>query len=406
MKDLLVTADRLIDGTGRPPIEKGALLVSGGSIRWVGSVDELPEGADAEVKDLPGCTILPGLIDAHVHLSLMGGADPWAEMVGDSIGRAALKATYNAKATLFAGITTVRDMGSKGGTVIEVARAIEEGLLEGPHVQAAGRCIVMTGGHGYAFGGEVDGVDEARKATREDLKMGAGVLKVMATGGVLTPGVEPGAAQLTIEEMRAVAEEAHKAGRRVAAHAHGAEGIKNALRAGIDSIEHCSYLDEEAVELFRKTGAYMVSTLIASMSLIWKIDDPRLPGYVVEKIKRHIDHEVASLERAIRARLKIAAGSDAGSALNPHNRLPKQVALLVEHGMSPMEAIQAGTKVSSQALNMAKEVGTLERGKVADALIVRGDPLEDISVLEEVVAIVKSGKWIPGDGACCREDDE
>lgn len=404
MKDLLVVGEWLIDGTGQPSVEKGAVLASEGCIKWVGSVGELPEGMDAEVKDVPGCTILPGLIDAHVHLSMMGGADPWAEMIGDSITRGALKAAYNAKITLLVGVTTVRDMGSKGGSVIEVARAIEEGLLEGTHVQTAGRAIVMTGGHGYAFGREVDGADEARKAAREDLKMDARVLKVMATGGVLTPGVEPGSAQLTIEEMRAVAEEAHKAGRKVAAHAHGTEGIKNALRAGIDSIEHCSYLDEEGVELFYKTGAYMVSTLIASMLLIRNVDDPRLPEYVVKKIGRHIDHEVASLEMAIRARLKIAAGSDAGSALNPHNQLAKQVALLVKHGMSPMEAIQAATKVSSEVLGMAKEIGTLEKGKVADILIVKGNPLKDINTLEGPVAIVKSGKWIAGGKACYGKD--
>lgn len=404
MKDLLVVGEWLIDGTGQPSVEKGAVLASGGCIKWVGSVGELPEGMDAEVKDVPGCTILPGLIDAHVHLSMMGGADPWAEMIGDSISRGALKAAHNAKTTLLVGVTTVRDMGSKGGSVIEVARAIEEGLLEGAHVQAAGRAIVMTGGHGYAFGREVDGVDEARKAAREELKMDARVLKVMATGGVLTPGVEPGSAQFTIEEMRAVAEEAHKAGRKVAAHAHGTEGIKDALRAGIDSIEHCSYLDEEGVELFYKTGAYMVSTLIASMLLIRNVDDPRLPEYVVKKIGRHIDHEVASLQMAIRARLKIAAGSDAGSALNPHNQLAKQVALLVKHGMSPMEAIQAATKVSSEVLGRAKEIGTLEKGKVADILVVKGNPLKDINTLEESVAIVKSGKWTAGGKVCYGKD--
>lgn len=385
-------ADRLIDGVNPRPLLEGGVLVENGEIRRVGRLDRAEEEAGVDIRRFPGCTLLPGLVDAHVHLSTMGSEDPWGEMLADSTTRAALKAVRNAQATLRCGVTTVRDLGSKEGVVIQVAKAIEEGLLPGVRVLPAGRCIVMTGGHGYAIGAEVDGADEARKAARQDLKAGARALKVMATGGVLTPGVEPGSPQLTIEEMRAVTEEAHKAGCRVAAHAHGNQGIKNALLAGCDTIEHCSYLDEEAIELFRSKGAIMVSTLLATMQLIWNIGRSRLPEYVVEKIKRHVHGETASLELAIRAGIRIAAGTDAGSGVNPHNPLPKQLALLAEHGMTAMQAIQAGTIVSAQALGLEDRIGSLEAGKRADLLIVRGDPLADLRALGEIAAVVQDGR--------------
>lgn len=394
MKKLLILADRLIDGTGRPPVEKGGVLIAEGIIEWVGPNADRSNDSQTEVREYSDCTILPGLVDAHVHLSMMGTADPWSEMVGDTTTLAALKAARNAKTTLLCGITTVRDLGSKEGGVTDVAKAIDEGLLEGASVQSAGRCIVMTGGHGYSIGVEVDGADEARKAAREELKSGARALKVMATGGVLTPGVEPGSPQLTVEEMRAVTDEAHKAGRKVAAHAHGSQGIKNALAAGCDTIEHCSYLDEEAIGLFQETGAIMVSTLLATMQLIWQIDDAGLPKYVVDKIKNHVDHEIASLEMAIRAGLEIAAGTDAGSGVNPHNQLHKQLALLVEHGMTAIQAIRAGTEVSAKALGLSDEIGTLEVGRKADILLVKGDPLADIETLGNVSTVIKAGSFV------------
>jgi imidazolonepropionase-like amidohydrolase len=252
----------------------------------------------------------------------------------------------------------------------------------------------MTGGHGYAIGAEVDGEDEARKAAREDMKAGARVLKVMATGGVLTPGVEPGSPQLTIEEMKAISQEAHKAGRKVAAHAHGTQGIKNAILAGVDTIEHCSYLDSEAIDLFHQNGATMVSTLLATMILIWNLDDAKLPGYVVEKIKRHVDHEVASLELAIQSGIRIAAGTDAGSGVNPHNSLSRQLELLVQHGMDEMAAIQAGTRISAETLGMEEKIGTLEPDKFADILVIKGNPLAKISAFNDLVAVMKQGNWI------------
>jgi imidazolonepropionase-like amidohydrolase len=394
MNKTLIFADRLLDGQNPTWIETGGLMISEDVIQWVGEKARAPESSDKTVRNFPGCTILPGLVDAHVHLSMMGTSDPWSEMQQDSPPKAALKAARNAHATLLSGVTTVRDLGSKEGVVIKVAEAVEEGLIVGSRILPAGRCIVMTGGHGYAIGVEVDGESEARKAAREEMKAGAQVLKLMATGGVLTPGVEPGSPQLTIEEMRAVTEEAHKAGRKVAAHAHGCQGIKNAILAGVDTVEHCSYLDAEAIDLFHEKGATMVSTLLATMLLIWNLENAKLPSYVVEKIIKHVDHEVASLEMAINAGVKIAAGTDAGSGVNPHNQFLRQLELLAKHGMTEMEAIQAGTRISAETLGLAEKIGTLEPGKFADILIVRGNPLTDLQAVGDIVAVIKQGKWI------------
>ena len=396
MENTLIFADRLLDGQKPKGIESGGLMISEGMIQWVGEKAHSPERSEITVRSFPGCTILPGLVDAHVHLSMMGVSDPWNEMQMDSVPRAALKAARNAQVSLHAGVTTVRDLGSKEGVVIKVAKAVEEGLIIGSRILPSGRCIVMTGGHGFAIGVEVDGEDEARKAARKEMKDGAQVLKVMATGGVLTPGVEPGSPQLTIEEMRAITEEAHKANRKVAAHAHGCQGIKNAILAGVDTIEHCSYLDNEAIDLFQKKGSTMVSTLLATMLLIWNLEDAKMPRYIVEKITKHVDHEVASLEFAIRAGIKIAAGTDAGSGVNPHNQLSKQLELLVKHGMTEMEAIQAGTRISAETLGLAETTGSLEIGKVADILIVKGNPLADIRTIGNISAVIKQGKWIVG----------
>jgi len=393
MSKYFISADNLILANGKECITNGGVLISDSLIEWVGSISEAPNLNEAKVFHYKESSILPGLIDSHVHLSLTGTPDPWNEMQNDSVALATIKATKSALQTLQNGVTYVRDMGSKEGIVIDVAKAIDSGIIFGSRILPSGRCITMTGGHAYPIGIEVDGEFEARKAARQDLKHGAKSLKVIASGGVLTPGVAPGSPQLSIEEMKAVVDEAHKAGFLVGAHAHGTQGIKNALHANCDTIEHCSYLDEESIDLFLEKGATMVSTLIATNSLISDLKNPGVPSYVVDKIQKHAEKESQSLEKAILHRVKIIAGSDSGTALNPHNQLIKEIELLVSHGMGEFNALQACTCIPAKLFGLDTKVGSLDVGKFADILVVRGNPLTNIFSLENALLVIKGGQF-------------
>lgn len=350
--------------------------------------------AGEEVLTLTGCTVLPGLINAHVHLALDGGPDPNSSSFRDGLYGAAYKAVAAAERTLRAGVTTVRDLGAPGGMDIALRKAIEAGTLPGPRMLVAGESICMTGGHGWTTGCEVDGPDEARKGARRQLKAGADVIKLMATGGVMTPGVEPGSPQLTEEEMRAAIEEAHKAGKRTATHAQGTTGIKNAIRAGIDSIEHGIFLDDEAIEMMLARGVYLVPTLVAPYHIVRGGVEAGIPAYAVEKAKRVIDSHLTSFDKARRAGVKIAAGTDAGTPLNPHGTLALEIELMVKAGMPVADALHAATDVAADCLGLADRIGSIAPGKYADLLAVRGDPLSDPSALYNVAAVLKGGALV------------
>ena len=265
-------------------------------------------------------------------------------------------------------------------------------MIAGPKIKAAGRVITMTGGHGYFIGREADGVDGVRKATRAEIKAGAHFIKAMATGGVLTPGVDPTQTAFQIEELEAVAQEAHKAGRRTACHAIGNAGIKNALRAGIDSIEHGFYLDDEAIELFLKNGAFLVPTLIAVEQIVKNGEARGIPDWVVRKAAAEGEHHQASFKAAVKSGMKIAAGTDAGTPFNPHGDLNLELALMVEYGLDPMQALVAATRNAAENLAILDSVGTIEVGKIADLMMVRGDPLQDITAMQQVVFVAKHGR--------------
>jgi imidazolonepropionase-like amidohydrolase len=259
---------------------------------------------------------------------------------------------------------------------------------------AAGQVLTITGGHGYFMGTEVDGPDAVRRGARAEIKRGARALKVIATGGVITEQGTPGATAMTPYELCAAVEEAHKVGLRVAAHAHGTEGIKNALRAGVDTIEHASYLDDEAIELLLEGDAWMVSTLIASERLMPHLDDPAMPAHVRDKIRDHTSQEAASLKLAIMAGVRIAAGTDAGTGYNPHGGLPEQVALLGDHGMTPERALAAATQDSAHASGLAETHGKIAAGRRADLLVVDGDPFADLAALRNVRAVYLGGRLV------------
>ncbi|MBI5167030.1 MAG: amidohydrolase family protein [candidate division NC10 bacterium] len=378
----VLTNCRIIDGRGGV-LEKGFLIIEDSRIAWVGPVSEAPSCEGAEVWDLQGMSLLPGFIDTHVHLCLDGSSDPVTRVLSEPEALTSLRFAENAKRTLEAGITTVRDAGSKGHYCFAVRQAIQERLILGPRLLLAGRAICMTGGHGWWMGREADGVDEVRKAAREELKAGADFVKLMATGGIMTKGVEPGSPQLTYEELRAGVEEARKAGKRTATHAQGAEGIKNALRAGIDSIEHGLFLDEESIALMLEQGTFLVPTTFVLTIFLEKGVEGGIPDFMVKKAQAVRAPQVESFRSAYKAGVKMAMGTDAGVYYFPHGQNLVELQTMVELGMAPMEAICASTRVAAELLGLGDSLGTLEAGKLADLVVVEGNPLEDLRLLQD-----------------------
>lgn len=381
-------------------IEKGAIVVQGNSIAYVGTARRGVVAKEDTVFDLNGKTVLPGLIDCHVHLCLDGSPDPMTRLLAESIPTVTLKMAQNARLTLEGGVTTVRDLGGRDYVDVAIRDGIASGLIPGPRVLCSGKAICMTGGHGWQFGRQADGADGVREAVREQLRAGVDVVKLMATGGIMTKGVEPGSTQYTLEELMAGVEEAKKAGRRTATHAQGTEGIKNAIWAGIDSIEHGIFLDDEAVELMKERNVSLVPTLNAPYQIVKAGTKKGVPAFAVEKSKAVVAAHLESVRKARKAGVSIAMGTDAGTPFNLHGENGMELELLTRVGMTPMEAIMAATKVASEVLGLEKWVGTLEAGKRADLIVVDGDPLGDITLLQKkdrLAAIMKDGRFFK----CC-----
>ena len=379
----------------------GYVVVDGNAISEVGRGAPQREPAGTEVVDLEGMSLLPGFFDCHVHLRSDGLADPRAQVLSDTDALCALRSARNARRTIEAGITTVRDCGSTNFVDMSVRKAVQQGLFPGPRMVLSGKIICMTGGHGWNVGHQADGPDGVRKAAREQLRAGADNVKMIATGGILTPGTEIGSAQLTLDELRAGVEEAKKAGAISAAHAHGATGIKNAVRAGIDSIEHGYFLDEEGIELMVERGTYLVATSAAVRNVAARgVEDGLLPD-VHRKACEAVDMHVESFGNAYRAGVKLAMGTDSGVPFTRHGRNLEELAHLVEMGLSPMEAIEVSTLGSARLLRLDDRLGSIEEGKLADLIVFDGDPLADISLLQETDRI----KWVIKDGeAIVRRD--
>jgi imidazolonepropionase-like amidohydrolase len=382
----------LIDGSGGPPRPDYAVVVEGERIAWVGPAGQAPPFQEAGVIDGSGHTLLPGLINCHTHLCNDGAADLFRQVVEDSVPIATIRGTLNALLSLGAGITTVRDCGAASEIAIELSKAIDQGLIPGPRVRAAGRVVTMTGGHGHFIGREADGPDEVRKAVRAEVKAGAHFIKVMATGGVLTPGVDPTQTTFQLEEVQAAVEEAHKAGRPAASHAIGNRGIKNALTAGIDSVEHGFYLDDEAVNMALKNGAFLVPTLIAVDQIVNNGSRGGIPEWVVRKAESESGHHRESFKAAVASGVKIAAGTDAGTPFNPHGDLALELEKMVEFGLPPMLALVAATANAARLLRLDDSLGTVQVGKAADLILVSGDPLDNMSVVRRPGLVMKGGQ--------------
>jgi imidazolonepropionase-like amidohydrolase len=385
---------RLVDGTGRV-WERAFIRIEGERIADVGSTEGFAGAggaAGSEILDVEGWTAIPGLINCHTHLCFDASPDAWAAWAGRSMTENVLVAALQAEAALQAGITTVRDLGGVDGVDLGLKKAIQGGVVPGPRMLVSGQLLCMTGGQAHSIGREVDGPDEARKGAREQLKAGADIIKVMATGGVLTPGVEPGSAQLTFEEMRAAIEEAEKAGKQTASHAQGTVGIKNAVRAGIDSIEHGFFLDAEAIDMMLERGTFFVPTLAALYHVLEAGPEAGIPAHALEKAKRVVDAHLDSFRRARESGVRIGAGNDGGTPFNPSSNLVSELELLVQAGMTPPEALDAAHRSAAELLRMEGEIGTVEAGKMADLVVLDSDPLADVSALREVRMVIKGGQ--------------
>ena len=390
---LVLSGARIIDGTGTEPVRGRSVVVEKGVITAVVEDARAPRGHGV---DLAGHTLLPGLINSHVHLCLGAEADPARAMREEPLALTAIKALLRARETARAGVTTVRDLGGREYAELAARRAIQEGLIDGPRIVAAGRPVCMTGGHGHWLGREADGPDDARKAVREQLKAGADVIKIIATGGVLTPGVEPGSPQMTFEEMRAAIEEARKAGRRTAAHAMATTGISEAIDAGITSIEHGIYLTEEIVAHMRRDGTFLVPTLNAPAAIATGGLAAGIPEYMVRKSEQVVPPHVASFQLAHRAGVRIAAGADSGTPLNFHGSLLPELTLMVKYGMTPLEAIRSATVTAADCLGLGEVTGRVAPGYAADLIAVAGDPAERIETLADLKLVLVNGRIVVG----------
>jgi imidazolonepropionase-like amidohydrolase len=404
-KTTVLKAAHLFDGKSDHVISPGLVVVTDGKIVAVGPSSPIPAGA--ETIDLGDATLLPGFMDAHTHLS-----DPYTldyrqeelDLLKKTVAERALDASETVRKTLMAGFTTVRDLGSEDYIDVGLRNAIRDGKIPGPRMLVSVHALGATGGHcdptaGFApllFGREtgiIDGVinsaDEARQAVRFNIKHGADVIKTCATGGVLSLTDDVDTPQLTQAELDALVDEAHALRRKTAAHAHGASGAKRAIRAGIDSIEHGTFLDDEAMDMMKARGTYYVPTMMAAEGLREKLTDGYLPPAIEKKARLAIAALQATVRRAIARGVKIGVGTDA--AVYPHGRNAEEFHQLVDMGMKPIDALKAGTSADADLLGIADITGTLEAGKLADIVACPGNPEQNIRQVEKVFFVMKEG---------------
>jgi imidazolonepropionase-like amidohydrolase len=399
-----IRAGHLFDGTSESMRDNVVIVVEGDRIKSVESADaKIPGGST--IVDLSRATVLPGLIDCHTHLAFRADRYDPINYFKDTPFLQGFTAVRNAHSTLLAGFTTVRDVGSPPFAAVDLRNAINEGSISGPRIVASGPGISITGGHGdiNGFSPEshvglfpehrgyqiADGVDQVRETIRAQVKYGVDVIKILATGGVLSQGDSPGAPQYTFEELKTAAAEAHAAGRKIAAHAHGTEGIRRAILAGIDSIEHASLANDEDMQLAKQHGTYFVMDIYNDDYLLGKAAEFGLPQENISKEKMVGRLQRENFEKAVHAGVRMAFGTDAG--VYPHGDNGKQFKYMVQFGMSPAQAIRAATFNAADLIGRSKDVGTLEPGKYADIIAVPDNPLQNVRVLENVGFVMKGG---------------
>ena len=398
---VVVRAGHILDVKTGNMLSGQAIVIEGDKIVSVGPAADARLGPGSQTIDLPNATVLPGLIDAHTHLTF-DPANLGYEGLGISYPREALIGARNARVTLQAGFTTVRNVGAGGYSDVALRDAINAGDVPGPRMLVSGPAMGITGGHcddnllAPQFHatelGVADGVDAVRHKVRENIKYGADLIKICATGGVMSKGDDPNASQYTREEMKAIVEEAHRLGRKVAAHAHGAEGVSWASDAGVDSIEHGHLMDDNSIATLKKNGTYIVPTLYLMDWNRENLGKRNAPDYVVRKMQAVSAVGQDILKKAFAAGVKVAFGTDA--AVYPHGLNAHEFAVYVRLGMSPLQAIQTATINGADLLGWSSKIGTLEAGKWADLIAVDGDPLKDVTTLQQVKFVMKGGEVV------------
>jgi imidazolonepropionase-like amidohydrolase len=394
---VVVHAGKLVDVKNGKLLSNQAVVIQGEKIVSVGPAKDVKPLPSDKVVDLPNATVLPGLIDVHTHLT----GDPrfGYEELSISIPREALTGAKNARTTLDAGFTTVRNVGASGFTDVALRDAINAGDVPGPRMLVSGPALGITGGHcdnnllpfeyHVSEEGVADGIPAVQHKVREVIKYGADLIKICATGGVLSKGDDPQASQYTLEEMKAIVADAHRLGRKVAAHAHGAQGILWASEAGVDSVEHCSYINDEAIAAMKKNGTYMVPTLYLADWLTENMQKIGMPEMYASKMRDIVPIVRQNVGHAFASGVKVAFGTDA--AVYPHGLNAHEFAIYVKLGMTPAQAIQTATVNAADLLGWSDKVGSLEAGKWADLIAVDGDPLQDVTRLQQVKFVMKGG---------------
>ena len=399
----LVRAGHLLDVHSGKTLDAQTIVVTGETITSVGPTASLPAQAGDKVVDLGSMTVLPGLIDVHTHITGNPDFDPFKE-VTNTDAKEAINGVVNAKTTLLAGFTSIRNVGAGGYTDVDLRDAVNAGQVIGPHMQVSGPALGITGGHcdenllpvRYHIVGEgvADGIAAVQQKVRQNIKYGADVIKICATGGVLSKGDSLQASQYTLEEMKAIAADAHRLGLKVAAHAHGAQGILWASEAGIDSIEHGSFVDAAGIAEMKKNGTYLVPTLYLED---WMMEFGKLPPFYQQKMKDAIAVAKPNIRKAYEAGVKIALGTDA--AVYPHGLNGHELEVYVRDlGMTPLAAIQSATVNAADLMNWTDKTGSLDAGKWADIIAVDGDPLKDVKLLQDVKFVMKAGVVYKGVG--------
>lgn len=395
----------LIDGAGNPPLEDAEILVEGTTIRDLGPAValSLANNQDAEEYDFSASCMLPGLIDAHVHLVCDAGSEPLKTLQAEQDELLLLRASKNAMSALWSGITAVRDCGDRSYLTLVLRDAIDRGLLEGPRLVSCGPPITVTGGHCFFLGNEADGVEEVRKAARRLINRGVDFVKIMVTGGGSTPTTEVARAYYSVPEIEAAVLEARRAGMKVSAHCHGTEGIENAVRAGVDTIEHASFFsragqvewDPGVADALRSQGAYVLPTLASAHRVAQKYRRENLPITLTRRLFSDEESKLDIVRRLLETGVPVVAGTDAGAAAEtPFDDVILDLELLVRCGMSPLAAISAATKTAAEALALGDTIGSIEVGKEADILVVDGDPSKNLADLRRTVAVFKGGEKV------------
>jgi len=398
VKTVIIRAAHVLDvKTGKTLIGQ-TIVIQGDKIASVGAAAQVPAGAT--VIELPNATVLPGLIDAHTHITFTPNFG--YSRLAISVPREALTGARNAKVTLEAGFTTIRNVGASGYADVALRDAVNAGDVPGPRMLVSGPALSITGGHcdnnllpfdyHATNGGVADGVESVQHKTREIIKYGADLIKVCATGGVLSKGDNPQHSQYTLDEMKAIVTDAHRLGRKVAAHAHGAEGIRWASIAGVDSIEHGSYIDDAAIAEMKKNGTYLVPTLYLADWFFENAEKIGTPPDLIAKGREVMPAARKNVARAFAAGVKVGFGTDA--AVYPHGLNAHEFAVMVKLGLTPLQAIQSATINDADLLGWSDKVGTIEPGKWADIIAVDGDPLVDVTTLERVKFVMKGGEVV------------